>query len=104
MYLNTFSSFTARSTVASWNEEGDRALDDLPACAMDAAMKPILGRLEAEDDAACASRRTPACLPGQPVWAPQFLLPAEIHRLEALMLVISNPVQYLRARVERSRH
>ena len=48
--LNITTSFTARSTVASWNERNDGVLDDLLVCAINAVMMPVLSRLVAEKD------------------------------------------------------
>lgn len=48
--LNASIVFTGRSTVASPDERGDGELDDSPACAMDAAITPVLDRSEAENN------------------------------------------------------
>ena len=48
--LNASTFFTPRLTVVSWDEGGDGALDNLLSCVMDAAIKTVLHRLEAEED------------------------------------------------------
>lgn len=51
IYLNASTSFTACSAVASRIVLGNKALDYLPVCAVDAAIETALSRLEAEEDA-----------------------------------------------------
>lgn len=77
--MNTSNVFTAHSAVEALGERADGTVDDLAACAIDAAIKPVLGRLEAEKDALWAARHTSDTTADTvaPAWPPQFPQPTE---------------------------